>query len=281
VGGAVIGVAVLVLLIFGATKIIGAIGGGGDDGGSPQPAAAADTSNFTIPEGFDRHQIADLAKKAKLKGDYEEASKSFNGFDPSKYGADDPPNLEGFLFPATYELPDHPTVHDLIERQLDAFKQNIDGVDMSYAESKNLNVYDVLKIASMIEREVQVPKERPLVAEVIYNRLHDGSPLGIDATIRYYLHNYDEQLTESELQDPNDPYNTRIHTGLPPTPIGNPGLDSIKAAANPAKGDLFYFVVKPGTCGEHFFTASEQEFEAAEQRYQEALQAEGGSPTNC
>jgi uncharacterized YceG family protein len=178
-------------------------------------------------------------------------------------------------------LPNHPTVHDLIERQLDAFEQNIDEVDMSYAESKNLNVYDVLKIASMIEREVQVPKERPLVAEVIYNRLHDGSPLGIDATIRYYLHNYDEQLTESELQDPNDPYNTRIHTGLPPTPIGNPGLDSIKAAANPAKGDLFYFVVKPGTCGEHFFTASEQEFEAAEQRYQEALQAEGGSPTNC
>jgi hypothetical protein len=279
--GAVIAIAVLALLIFGATKIIGSIGGDGSDEGSGPTPTATNTSNFTIAEGLDRHQIADLAEKAKLKGDYEEASKSFKGFDPSKYGADDPPNLEGFLFPATYELPDKPTVKDLISRQLDAFEQNISSVDMSYAKSKNLNVYDVLKIASMIEREVQVPKERPLVAEVIYNRLHDGSPLGIDATIRYYLQNYDEQLTESELADESDPYNTRIIPGLPPTPIGNPGLDSIKAAANPAKGDLFYFVVKPGTCGEHFFTASQQEFEQAEADYQQALQEQGGSPTDC
>ncbi len=233
-----------------------------------------------FPEGLDRHQIADLAKRAKLKGDYEEASKSFKGFDPAKYGADNPPNLEGFLFPATYELPKHPTVKDLISRQLDAFEQNISQVDMSYAKSKNLTDYDVVKIASMIEREVQVAKERKLVAEVIYNRLHDGTPLGIDATLRYYLQNYDEQLTESELAQ-DEPYNTRIHTGLPPTPIGNPGLASLEAAANPAKGDLFYFVVKPGTCGEHVFTSSEQEFEQAEAAYQQALQEQGGSPTNC
>ena len=154
-----------------------------------------DTSELAIPEGLDRHQIADVAKDAKLKGDYEEASKSFKGFDPAEYGAEDAPNLEGFLFPATYELPKKATVKDLISRQLDAFEQNFNEVDLSYAESKNLNAYDVLKIASMIEREVQVEKERPLVAEVIYNRLKAGTPLGIDATIRYYLQNYDEQLT--------------------------------------------------------------------------------------
>jgi uncharacterized YceG family protein len=119
------------------------------------------------------------------------------------------------------------------------------------------------------------------VAEVIYNRLKAGTPLGIDATIRYYLQNYDEQLTESELADTTNPYNTRVLDGLPPTPIGNPGLASIEAAANPAKGDLFYFVVKPGTGGEHFFTDSEVEFNQAAAEYQQALQEQGGSPTDC
>jgi YceG-like family len=278
--GALIVVGIAALLVFGATKVIGALGDGVSGDAAPKPAPV-NTSNLTIPEGLDRHQIADIADKAKLKGDYAKASKSFKGFDPAKYGADNPPNLEGFLFPATYELPDHATVKDLISRQLDAFKDNLDQVDLSYAKSKNLNVYDVLKIASMIEREVQVPKERELVSEVIYNRLKAGTPLGIDATLRYYLQNYDEQLTQSELDDPNNPYNTRIHTGLPPTPIGNPGLASIEAAANPAKGDLFYFVVKPDTCGETFFTASEAEFEQAQADYQQALQEQGGAPTQC
>ena len=94
---------------------------------------------------------------------------------------------------------------------------------MSYAKSKNLTVYDVLTIASMIDKEVQVPSERPLVAAVIYNRLHRGMPLGIDATTRFEFHNYTGEITESQLKSPS-PYNTRINAGLPPTPIGNPGL---------------------------------------------------------
>ena len=279
--GALIIVAVAALLVFGATKVIGALGDGGSDDPAPAPVGEVKTSDLTIPEGLDRHQIADVANEAKLKGDYEEASKSFKGFDPAEYGAEDAANLEGFLFPATYELPKKATVKDLISRQLDAFEQNMNEVDLSYAESKNLNAYDVLKIASMIEREVQVEEERPLVAEVIYNRLKEGTPLGIDATIRYYLQNYDEQLTESELADTTNPYNTRVLNGLPPTPIGNPGLASIEAAANPAKGDLFYFVVKPGTCGEHVFTETEEEFLQAEAEYQQALAEQGGSPTEC
>jgi uncharacterized YceG family protein len=171
-------------------------------------------------------------------------------------------------------------VKDLVSRQLTALKANISEIDFDYAESKNLNVYDVLKIASMIEREIQVPEERKLAAAVIYNRLSAGSPLGIDATIRYEDQNYTEQLTESRLAEPT-PYNTRINTGLPPTPIGNPGLASIEAAANPAKSDVFYFVVKPGSCGEHVFVETEQEFLDAEAEYQAALQEQGGSPTEC
>jgi uncharacterized YceG family protein len=132
----------------------------------------------------------------------------------------------------------------------------------------------------MIEREVQVAEERELVSAVIYNRLEIGEPLGIDATLRYALDNFDKPLTQSDLAT-DTPYNTRLVAGLPPTPIGNPGLDAIEAAANPADVDYRFYVVKPGTCGEHVFTASESEFEQAAADYQEALEAEGGSPTEC
>ena len=157
-------------------------------------------------------------------------------FDLEDYDAEDAPNLEGFLFPATYPIVKKETAKELVSQQLEAFRSNFDGVDLSYAKSKNLTPYDVLIIASMIEKEIQVPEERKLAAAVIYNRLKAGDTLGIDATIRYYLGNYDEQLTESELADPH-PYNTRVNPGLPPTPISNPGVASIEAAANPAKSD--------------------------------------------
>jgi uncharacterized YceG family protein len=151
---------------------------------------------------------------------------------------------------------------------------------MKYARSKDLTAYDVLNIASMIDREVQIARERRLVGEVIYNRLGAGEPLSIDATIRYATGNYDEQLTESELSI-DSPYNTRLVAGLPPTPIGNPGIDAIEAAADPGRGDSRFYVVKPGTCGEHTFTDSEREFNRAAKRYQRALKQEGGSPTEC
>ena len=187
-------------------------------------------------------------------------------------------NLEGFLFPATYEL--HSNVDDLVSQQLKAFRQNFDKLDLSSAKSKNLTPYDVLTIASMIDREVQVPSERRLVAAVIYNRLAAGEPLAIDATIRYATGNYDEPLTESELSI-DSPYNTRLVAGLPPTPIGNPGLAAMKAAADPAKSDARFYVIKPGTCGEHVFTDSEAEFNKAAAEYQRALKEQGGSPTEC
>lgn len=235
----------------------------------------------TIPEGYTLDQIAKLASDSGLEGDYRKAaSKPPKGFDPSKYGAGGAGSLEGFLFPATYELEPGSSAEDLVGQQLAAFERNVKQVDMKYAESKNLDVYDVVTIASMIDREVQVPEERELVSAVIYNRLGSGEPLGIDATLRYALENYDEQLTQSDLAT-DTPYNTRLVAGLPPTPIGNPGLASLKAAANPAKVDYRFYVVKPGTCGEHVFTASEGEFEQAVADYQQALEEQGGSPTEC
>jgi UPF0755 protein len=215
--------------------------------------------NVTIPEGEDRTQIAATIEDLGLSGDYLAASESFKGFDPNKYGAHDPKSLEGFLFPATYELDPGASVDQLISEQLQAFKQNIAGVNMSYAKSKNLTVYDVLTIASMIDKEVQIPSERPLVAAVIYNRLNRGMPLGIDATTRFQFHNYTGDILESQLQSPS-PYNTRINAGLTPTPIGNPGLDAIKAAARPAKVNYLYYVLNGDNSGHHCFTASGGEF---------------------
>jgi UPF0755 protein len=133
-------------------------------------------------------------------------------------------------------------------------------VNLKYARRKNLTPYDVLIIASMVEKEAQASKERSLIAAVIYNRLHARMTLGIDATIRYALNVPPTQsLLESQLHNPT-PYNTRLHTGLPPTPIANPGLASIEAAAHPAKVDYLYFVRKPDH-KHHFFTASATAFE--------------------
>jgi UPF0755 protein len=167
--------------------------------------------------------------------------------------------LEGFLFPATYEFFSDDTARGLVRRQLSAFKRKWATVDLRYARSKNLTPYDVLIIASMIEREVVVPRERRLVAAVIYNRLHARMPLGIDATLRYGLGIAPTQaITKAELAS-DSPYNTRTRPGLPPTPISNPGLDSIRAAAHPARVPYLYFVRRPD-CRSHFFTASAAKF---------------------
>ena len=144
--------------------------------------------------------------------------------------------------------------------QLDAFDENWARVNLRYARSKNLTPYDVLTIASIVEKEAEAPSERPLVAAVIYNRLRNRMPLQMDSSIRYGLNiPPTESLHESQLQSSN-PYNTRNRTGLPPTPIANPGLASIQAAAHPAKVDYLYFVRKPDHV-HHFFTSSYRAFQ--------------------
>jgi UPF0755 protein len=168
-------------------------------------------------------------------------------------------SLEGLLFPASYEFTQKTTARELVADQLAAFRQRFRTVDLSYARSKNLTPYDVLIIASMIEKETAVPRERRLVAAVIYNRLRNRMPLGIDATIRYGLDiPGTKSLTKAALRSPS-PYNTRLRPGLPPTPIANPGLASIRAAANPARVDYLYYVRKPKSLS-HYFTADESDF---------------------
>ena len=240
-----------------------------------------ETRTVVIPEGLSRSEVADITAEAGIEGDYLKASVSSPILRPNSFGAQGrAKNLEGFLFPATYELAPEDGVEALVEQQLEAFEQNIGSVNLSFARSKNLNVYDVLTIASMVEREVSVPRERPLVAAVIYNRLARGEPLFIDATIRFATDNWQEPLTESELAI-DSPYNTRLNGGLPPGPIGSPGLASIKAAARPAETDDWLYVVKPGTCGEHAFSDSLEEHNRNVAAYEQARAEAGGSPTDC
>ena len=275
-----IALGVILLLAVAAYAIVQKLG---DDDPAPvsKGPKTLKTADVTIPEGYTRSQMAEVAKKAGLQGDYEKVtSKAPKGFDIEKTGAPTDASLEGFLFPATYNLEKGASVDTLVKDQLSAFNDNFAQVDISRAKKKNLTEYDVVTIASMIEREVLVPKERPLVAAVIYNRLAQGIPLGIDATLRYDLDNFDKPLTESDLAT-DSPYNTRLVQGLPPSPIANPGLDSLKAAAEPADVDYLYYVVKPDTCGEHYFTDDYDDFLAASDKYNSARAAQGGAPTDC
>jgi peptidoglycan lytic transglycosylase G len=237
--------------------------------------------NVTIPEGRARGEIAPLVKRAGVKGNYVRATERSRHLNPRRYGAPRGTDLEGFLFPATFELKRGATVRALVAKQLEAFKTNFDKVGMSYAKRKNLTPYDVVTIAAMVEREASLDRERPLIAAVIYNRLKQGIPLGIDATIRFATKNWTRPLRVSELGIKSD-YNTRTHQGLPPGPIGNPGLASLKAAAHPAKVGYLYYVVKPCGNGSHAFSSTDAQFQKDVAKYNDARAKKGGkSPSKC
>jgi len=232
--------------------------------------AMAKPFHIVFPEGFTRQEMADrvaaVAKIAQRKRHVRArlARRTYLGatrvprVPPCFHGKVS--TNEGFLFPATYEFFRETTSAQLVSEQRDAFCQNWEKLDLGYAHTKNLTPYDVLIIASMVEKETLSPDERQLVSAVIYNRLHTGMPLGIDATLRYGLNiPPTESIHQSQLES-DSPYNTRKHAGLPPTPIANPGLASMQAAAHPANVNYLYFVRKPDK-KHHFFTASFKAFQ--------------------
>ena len=267
-------VAAVGVVAVGAFAATAWVAGGDDDPPAPTTTAPPPLARLRIifPEGFTVVEMADrvaavrhiaIAKRGVTprltKAGYLRAVEAARA--PARFRKDmKRDSLEGFLFPALYEFTQKTTARDLVADQLRAFRQRFRGVDLSYARSKNLTPYDVLIIASMIEKETAVPRERRLVSAVIYNRLRNRMPLGIDATIRYGLDiPGTESLTKEALRS-KSPYNTRLRTGLPPTPIANPGLASIRAAANPAHGvDYLYYVRKPSSKA-HYFTSNESDF---------------------
>jgi UPF0755 protein len=240
--------------------------------------------HVTVPEGRSIAEEAPLIHGAGLKGSYLKAA----GRNPRTIAAlrrysvpKGTRTLEGFLFPATYELKRSATARDLVDEQIAAFRRTFDGLDFRAAERRNLTPYDVLIIASMIEREAQVPKDRRLISAVIYNRLHQHMPLGIDATLRYRLNNWSRPLRQSELQT-DSAFNTRTRQGLPPTPIGSPGLASIQAALNPAKAPYLFYVVKPCGNGAHAFSSTDAQFQRDVAAYNRKRNQLGGKdPSHC
>ena len=240
-----------------------------------------------IPEGYTRRQIADLVHEDALSGDYLAASKRSSLLNPRHYGAPaGTADLEGFLFPATYDLRAGSPVTRLVDEQMIAFRRRFGAADERRARELHVTPYQLLTVASMVEREAQTEHDRPLIAAVIYNRLREGIPLGIDASIYYAVElqkgiaTYTGELTESMLKI-DSPYNTRTHKGLPPTPIANPGEASIHAAAHPAHVPYLYYVAGADGCGEQVFSKTYVEFEKNVAAYDAAVKKNGGHPPSC
>jgi UPF0755 protein len=246
------------------------------------PPPPVQVTDVTIIPGETRWQVNALLRSQGVKGSYLAATIRSPLLPFSAYGAPaSTPSLEGFLFPDTYQLREPISIAALVDDQLLRFKQVFSQINLSYARAHGLTPYDVLIIASIVEKEAATARDRPLVASVIYNRLRDNYPLGMDSTTRYEFNDYDKPLTNAQLASPS-PYNTRLHTGLPPTPIDSPSVASIEAAARPPDTSYLYFVVKPCGNGEMVFTSSYSQFLADSARYQQARSALGGrSPTKC
>jgi uncharacterized YceG family protein len=246
------------------------------------PPPAAKVTNVTVIPGETRAQLSARLHAEGIPGNYQAATRHSRLLNPVAYGAPrNTPSLEGFLFPDTYQLREPINAGALITDQITAFKQVFGRVGLTYARSRHLTAYEVLIIASIVEKESATRHDDPLVASVIYNRLKDGIPLGMDSTTRYEFNDYTKPLTNSQLAA-SSPYNTRLNKGLPPTPISNPGLAAIQAAAHPAQSNYLYFVVKPCGNGASAFSSSYTQFQADSARYQQARAAKGGrSPTKC
>ncbi len=226
-----------------------------------------DTVQFTIPEGYTAKQIADkLAAAWNLKADvFLKIIDSGDGVEAvDRLGIPKDSKLrhrlEGYLFPETYELVKESTPEQVIEAMLEQLEKKLDSIPdwQSKLKERGLTLHELLTAASLVEREVVVDSERPIVAGVIYNRLDKGQKLEIDATVQYLLDKQKERLYEKDLKV-DSPYNTYKNEGLPPGPISSPGLPSIKAALEPKASDYFFYVTKKDGSQGHLFSKTYKE----------------------
>jgi UPF0755 protein len=258
---------VLLAVAAGVAGIAWAVGsrGGSDEVAQPATTTEAPPVKVTIPEGLRREEIAALvAEKTHLSADAYLTATGKGAEGQRRAGTKQPTSLEGFIFPATFDVGSRLTERELVQSQLQAYDTWTADVNYAYARSKNLTKFDVLILASLVEREVRVPAERPIVAGIMYNRLKRQMRLDIDATVQYAVSSteWKRDLTAADLAI-DSPYNTRKYPGLPPGPICNPGLASIAAAAKPKVSDFLYYVARDDGSGRHYFARTPEEFEAA------------------
>ncbi|WP_166486534.1 endolytic transglycosylase MltG [Blastococcus saxobsidens] len=235
--------------------------------------ASRQVSRVTVPEGFTVEQI--LARLAEETGTPLEELQA--AADPAvlRLPAYAGGQLEGFLFPATYDFEPGTTPQQMLQRMVDTFTEVAGRLRLEErAAALGLSPYEVVTVASMVQSETRLDEERADVAQVIYNRLEQGIRLGIDATLAYGLDKSGNELTVTDLET-DSPYNTRTRAGLPPTPISSPGEASLEAALAPTSGDLLYYVLESQE-GSHFFTSDYAEFQQARQRCADAGLGCGG-----
>src|ERR1043166_8332732 len=225
-------------------------------------------SRFTVIEGWTRWDIAEsLAHVAELNlTDKDEALKLMNDTGPIRDLDPDAKDLEGYLFPATYSYPPDTKAEAVIAGMVKRFHQEWTTERAEKARALGMSPRQIVIIASLIETEAKLKDDRPLVASVIYNRLHKNMALGIDSTIVYASKLAGKWRDDGKvyLSDVNrrSPYNTRIFSGLPPVSVGNPGESSIDAALNPADTDYLYYVRDPNRDdGAHNFYNNSADFE--------------------
>ncbi len=225
----------------------------------------SDVVRVTIPEGWNVEQIAALLEKKQLVSQQaflrEVNEGAFPEFPfvasiPKKEGRKY--RLEGYLFPETYEVKKGASAHEIIAKMLAQFQKVWRPQWDQELKARKMSMDDAVTLASIIEREVVVDKERPIVAGVYYNRLREGWLLQADATVQFVLGKQRERLTYDDLKV-NSPYNTYLHPGLPPGPIANPGQASLQAAVKPAHHDFFFYVTKKDGSSEHYFSKTLQE----------------------
>jgi UPF0755 protein len=232
---------------------------------------AVPTLEITIPEGLNLEQTAqEVAKQSDVPAaKFEEAARRTD----YGYGFLEDPAIEtteGFLFPKQYEFEEGTTAPQMVTRMLEQYLLETQTLDISSAKERfNLTEYELLTVASLIEKEASNPEERPLVASVIYNRIRQDMPLQIDASVQYALERPKEELSLADLKI-DSPYNTYENTGLPPGPICSPGKQSLEAAINPAQTDYLYYVLKPNGA-DHFFTSNYDKFLKMKQKYNTSL----------
>lgn len=221
------------------------------------------TKRATIPEGYIKKQIA----VALEQQDIVKADDFWEALNTVKLGWEFPPDLEGYLFPSTYDFPYECTGEQAVRLMTDQFRSVVEPMMEKYPKHP-LSLKDTVILASLVEREAQVPAERPIIAGVYVNRINKGMKLECDATIQFALGKQKEVLLYSDLEIAS-PYNTYRFTGLPPGPICSPGAASLEAAFNPKKSDyLFYVRNDVKNDGSHVFGRNFQEHNANIAKYQ-------------
>jgi UPF0755 protein len=230
---------------------------------------------ITIPEGWRAEQVADLlGKQSILDGSVFLAAVRQGAAIDHPLLADRPAGMgyEGYLFPETYRLPVQAVPEDLLRRMLDTLQSRLPIGWEGMASAQGLSFYQVLTVASIVEREAVVPDERPAIASVYLNRIKQGMYLNADPTVQYAMGYQPDSgqwwktpVTLEEYQSVNSPYNTYTNPGLPPGPICSPGASSIVAVLQPAQTDYLYFVARGD--GGHVFAATLEEHERNVQTY--------------